>query len=475
MTDNKLAALPPERDLSPEAQRAVDECIRRDPEHFIPLWNGDMSDCRDWGIAALRLLGMLAAGTKGRNQAVIEEAFRASQMMGPEWDTPFQDGTLGPYFLEQAAQYGEYYFPPGSEHKPPAHIFKTLDEFAEEDARWLIAHWIPEGQITTVAADGGTGKTSLWCNLVAGLSSGRPTFLDRGDIQRDPMRVAFLSTEDSVSKKLKAKLRLAGANQRNIIAPDFAADKTGYFQQFKFGHPAMAEFIRQYHPRLCVFDPIQGFVPPEVNMGARNQMRDCMAPLVTLGEEIGTTFLVVAHSNKRKNAFGRDRISDSSDLWDISRSVIMAGSTEQQGIRYLSNEKNNYAALEETLLFSIGEDGLLRHEGTTWKRDRDFVQELGRIRSEEQSAPKKKDCGEYILSVLDEHEWKLPTATLEKQVRDAGFSEHTMRRAKKELKAEGYIRYTKDGKGSNAVWYIEKGSGPEATTLPEDLPTPFDD
>lgn len=433
-----------------------------------------MTDCRDWGIAALRLMGMLAAGTKGRNQSAIEEAFRSSQLMGPEWDEPYRDGTWGPYLLEQAARYGEYSFPPGSEDRPPAHIFKTLDEFAEEEARWLIPYWIPEGQITTIAADGGTGKTSLWCNLVAGLSSGQPTFLDKGYVRREPMLVAFLSTEDSVSKKLKTKLRLAGANQRNIIAPDFSADQTGYFQQFKFGLPAMAEFIRQYQPRLCVFDPIQGFVPPEVNMGARNQMRDCMAPLVTLGEEVGTTFLVVAHSNKRKGAFGRDRISDSSDLWDISRSVIMAGNTEQQGIRYLSNEKNNYSALQETLLFSIGEDGLLKHEGTTWKRDRDFVQEAGRLRSEEQAAPKRADCGEYILSVLDENEWKLPTATLEKKVREAGFSERTMQRAKAELKAEGCVKYTKEGKGSAAVWYIERRVEPQETTLPEGVPTPFD-
>lgn len=99
-------------------------------------------------------------------------------------------------------------------------------------------------------------------------------------------------------------------------------------------------------------------------------MRDCMAPLISLGEETGTTFIVVCHTNKRPKASGRDRIADSADLWDVSRSVLMAGYTEDQGVRYLSNEKNNYTTLQETLLFTIDNSGQAHAEGTSWKRDR---------------------------------------------------------------------------------------------------------
>lgn len=95
------------------------------------------------------------------------------------------------------------------------------------------------------------------------------------------------------------------------------------------------------------------YFPPELNMGSRNAMRDCMAHLISLGEETGTTFLIICHTNKRKGTFGRDGIAASGDLWDISRSVLMAGYTEDEGIRYLSNEKNNYTQKQETLLFTI--------------------------------------------------------------------------------------------------------------------------
>lgn len=40
--------------------------------------------------------------------------------------------------------------------------FKTLDEFEEQESILAYSGWIPEGQITLLAADGGVGKTSLW-------------------------------------------------------------------------------------------------------------------------------------------------------------------------------------------------------------------------------------------------------------------------------------------------------------------------
>ena len=51
-------------------------------------------------------------------------------------------------------------------------LFKPLTEFEEEEATWLVPGWIPDGQITLIAADGGIGKTTLWCNIIAALSIG---------------------------------------------------------------------------------------------------------------------------------------------------------------------------------------------------------------------------------------------------------------------------------------------------------------
>lgn len=330
--------------------------------------------------------------------------------------------------------------------------FKTLDNFEEQEATWLVPGWIPESQITLLAADGGIGKTSLWVNLIAAISSGQRCILDPPEHTRKAQRVAFMTTEDSVRKKLKRKLRLAGANMGNIITPDFLQDKTGLLRGLKFGSDEMARFVRYFKPALCVFDPVQGFVPPNIQMGSRNAMRDCMAPLISLGEETGTTFLVVCHTNKRPKAWGRDRIADSADLWDSARSVIMAGFTGDQGIRYLSNEKNNYAALQETLLFSIDDAGQVIDEGTSWKRDKEYTQD----NTAATAAPKREDCKSWIITTLDDAGGSMPAKDLEGAANTAGYSFRTLRRAKDELKQAGEVKYFQTGGASDKVWHVQR-------------------
>lgn len=359
--------------------------------------------------------------------------------------------------------------PPTAEEDPFLSCFKPLDTFDEEEATWLVPGWIPEGQITLMAADGGIGKTTLWCNLIAAISSGTRCILDPPGHTRTAQRVAFLTTEDSVRKKLKKKLRLAGANMRNVITPDFLADKEGVLRGLKFGTTEMERFIKHFRPALCVFDPVQGFVPPDINMGSRNAMRDCMAPLISLGEETGTTFLVVCHTNKRPKASGRDRIADSADLWDVSRSVLMAGYTEDQGVRYLSNEKNNYSQLQETLLFTINEDGQAQAEGTSWKRDREYTQES----AANVAAPKREDCKDWILRELDEADTAIPSKALEDRAKLAGYSYITLRRAKDELKKSGEIKFFQTGGAKDKVWHIQRIDQQQFTELPEGTPTPW--
>ena len=341
--------------------------------------------------------------------------------------------------------------PPEETLDPFLACFKQLDEFTEEEAKWLIPGWIPEGQIALMAADGGTGKTSNWCEIIAALSSGRRCFLDPPDYQREPLRVAFLTTEDSVRKKLRRKLREAGANLKNIITPDFLADKEGLLRNLKFASGELERFIRYFKPALCIFDPVQGFIPPDINMGSRNAMRDCMAPLITIGEECGTSFLIVCHTNKRKGACGRDRIADSADLWDVARSVMMIGYTEEQGIRYLSNEKNNYTSLQETVLFTINDNGRIEVTGTSWKRDREYMQEY----SIAQSPSKRQDCKEFILHALGKADGKMSVKELEEHAKESWYSYKTIRNAKDDLKKSCDIKYIQTGNGKDKTWYIE--------------------
>lgn len=348
--------------------------------------------------------------------------------------------------------------------------FRTMDTVPEEEAQWLVPGYIPQGQITLLAADGGVGKTSFWCQLLAALSTGRRTLLEKvspkgdsnslsekADIPAETLSAkqdtphkerwgAFFSTEDSVRKKLKKKLRLAGAKMMNLITLE---SSSAALLELRLGSPELSDFIHSYRPALCVLDPIQGFLPHGVNMAARNEIRECLAPLMALGEQVGTAFLLVCHTNKRAGAWGRTRLADSADLWDAARSVLMMGDAGD-GRRYLSQEKNNYGSLQPTRLYTFSDSGLLVPAGLTQKRDKEF-----QLQAQPSAAPKREGCKEFLLQKLEENGGSLPAKELEELAREEGYTKTTVRHSKGELKDSGFLRFRQECVGREKRWWVE--------------------
>lgn len=348
--------------------------------------------------------------------------------------------------------------------------FRTMDTVPEEEAQWLVPGYIPQGQITLLAADGGVGKTSFWCQLLAALSTGRATLLEevspkwdsnslsgKADTPAETLSVkqdtphkerwgAFFSTEDSVRKKLKKKLRLAGAKMMNLITLE---SSSAALLELRLGSPELSDFIHSYRPALCVLDPIQGFLPHGVNMAARNEIRECLAPLMALGEQVGTAFLLVCHTNKRAGAWGRTRLADSADLWDAARSVLMMGDAGD-GRRYLSQEKNNYGPLQPTRLYTFSDSGLLVPAGLTQKRDKEF-----QLQAQPSAAPKREGCKEFLLQKLEENGGSLPAKELEELAREEGYTKTTVRHSKGELKDSGFLRFRQECVGREKRWWVE--------------------
>ena len=337
----------------------------------------------------------------------------------------------------------DFLFPTG-----PAFLnqFATLDAIPEEEAQWLIPGWLPQGQLALLAADGGTGKTGFWCQLLAALSRGESTLLDTEKTTRPPLTAAFFSAEDSVRKKLKKRLRLCGARMVNLVTLDLSSPA---LWDLRLGSKELAQFIGAYRPALCVLDPIQGFLPDGVNMASRNEIRACLAPLISLGEEYGTAFLLVCHTNKRAGAWGRTRLADSADLWDAARSVWMMGDAGN-GKRYLSQEKNNYGELQPTQLYTFSDTGMLLPAGVTHKRDREF-----QLETQPRQAPKREGCQAFIMQKLEEHGGRLPAKELEEAANEEGYSYITVQRCKTALKGEGTLRYSQRGSNGEKLWFIE--------------------
>ena len=149
------------------------------------------------------------------------------------------------------------------------------------------------------------------------------------------------------------------------------------------------------------------------------------------------------HSNKKQGVSGRARLADSSDIWDMARSVLMMGRAKNDGKIYLSHEKNSYARPQQTVLLHIDDvevEGVKTaravFDGYTDKKDADFIEER-RVRT----AETRQDTRSAILNVLSESRLgsmanpQLKSAVLQ----EIKCSEATYKRSYAELVRDGDI------------------------------------
>lgn len=319
-------------------------------------------------------------------------------------------------------------------HNEPV-VLGTANLVEIKEPEWLVPGYIPRYGITTLGGEGGTGKTSIICNITAAITTGNyPFFMDGVDIpfKGEPGKVLFFSAEDSWEYVLARRLKNNGADMNKI---KYLAPSDPNFVNLNLDAPMLENFVKAERPELVIFDPLQSFIPANIKMGDRNAMRKCLTPLLGYGEIYKTTFIIVVHVNKQVGAFGRRRISDSSDIWDSSRSVLLLGETQEDGIRYMSQEKSNYGKLEKTALYALRDGGVPVFKAYTNKKDRDFVLADAKEKS---IRPKLEDAKEFILLVLQSQK-QMEVKELDQLAKDSGISEYSLRNAKAELREENQI------------------------------------
>lgn len=333
-------------------------------------------------------------------------------------------------------------------------IVKTAAEVEKKKTQWFLNPIIPKCNITLLAAEGGAGKTSIAVSITAAVTRGKlPSFMgnfenlpfdDMGDGYGNQI-VMYLTSEDPMSEVLRERFEVAGADLTKIRFVGFEEEN---FADIKFDGGLLEALIKIHRPALCIFDPIQSFILGK--MGERNVMRQNLDALTRLAQLYECTFFIICHTNKMTINDARTKISDSSDLWDKARSVLMVGSTKDDDIKYLSQEKSNYSELDDTYLFCIASNGNVVYKGRSEKRYADFSQEEQKQRTSEA----KDEAKRFILTSLREGE--MMVHDLDDSAKAIGISKQTLNRAKRELREEHLITYRQEahGQGNGVVWYI---------------------
>ena len=333
----------------------------------------------------------------------------------------------------------------------------VLADVPLQNVDWLVPDLLPRGELSLLGADGGTGKGLWQAQLIACVTTGKTSgFFPVPPAQTG--KVLILAGEDDPGKVLKARLLAAGADMNRVLC--LTADD--YFQ--RTGQPltlkdeALAKFAAKAGPLLLIVDPLQSFLPSDVEMASRNQMRGALLPLRAIAAKQGCAVLIVMHSNKKQGVSGRARLADSSDIWDMARSVLMMGRAKNDGKIYLSHEKNSYARPQQTVLLHIDDvevEGVKTaravFDGYTDKKDADFIEER-RVRT----AETRQDTRSAILNVLSESRLgSMPSNELRAAVlREIGCSDSTYNRVYSELVKSGEIAKHQINQGGNVrSWF----------------------
>ena len=333
----------------------------------------------------------------------------------------------------------------------------VLADVPLQNVDWLVPDLLPRGELSLLGADGGTGKGLWQAQLIACVTTGKTSgFFPVPPAQTG--KVLILAGEDDPGKVLKARLLAAGADMNRVLC--LTADD--YFQ--RTGQPltlkdqALADFAAKAGPLLLIVDPLQSFLPAGVEMASRNQMRSILLPLKAIAAAQQCAVLLVMHSNKKQGVSDRKRLADSSDIWDIARSVLMMGRDKNSEKLYLSHEKSSYSAPARTALLHIEQaqvegvkTAVAVFDSRTDKKDADFVEER-RVRT----AQTKEDTAQAILNVLAESKLgSMPSTQLRAEVmKEMGCSEVTYNRAYSSLVKSGEIKKQQfNQQGSTRGWY----------------------
>ena len=320
-----------------------------------------------------------------------------------------------------------------------------LADVPMQSVAWLVPQLLPLGEVSLLGADGGTGKGIWQAQLIAYVTAGKTSGF-------------FPLPPQQTGKVLKARLLAAGADMNRVLvltADDYFG-KTG--QPLTLKDQALADFAAKAGPLLLIVDPLQSFLPSDVEMASRNQMRGALLPLRAIAAKQGCAVLIVMHSNKKQGVSGRARLADSSDIWDMARSVLMMGRAKNDGKIYLSHEKNSYARPQQTVLLHIDDvevEGVKTaravFDGYTDKKDADFIEER-RVRT----AETRQDTRSAILNVLSESRLgSMPSNELRAAVlREIGCSDSTYNRVYSDLtKSSQIAKQAIRGKDGRNRWY----------------------
>jgi len=212
--------------------------------------------------------------------------------------------------------------------------------------------------------------------------------------------------------------------------------------------------------RLITVDPIQAYLPSTVNSWKGQDVRLALEPIRQLAAERSLAVVLVQHLNRRADGEPLARIADSQGVPQLARSVMIWGPdpSDAEGdcgtAKVLTRVKGNLArGSKASATFRIAERRVTGNlDVPVLVRGEDAEITADDVIADHETRSARDEAVEWLRMLLADG--PLPAKDVQRQARDVGISERTLRRAKATLQVASEASKDDDNTVNSWVWRL---------------------
>jgi len=271
--------------------------------------------------------------------------------------------TQAPATAQQEQQHQEKQEPvkPDPDRKKIFIKARRMDTVTPEKINWWWPNRIPRANLIMFAGQGGGGKSSVCCDLVARHTTGQPFPNDTE--HRDPENVSIINCEDDAATIQRPRLDAAGADCSRVHLIDSLelAGSELWIDFANYSNP-IEEFIVATKSTLLVVDPISGHIGGK-KQNDTAEVREVLQKLQSMARRTGCTIVAITHSPKNATSAQSSIIGSQAFVSCARAAFAFVKDKDDPGRRIMLNAKSNYSADESGLAYRIVDmDGIGRVE-----------------------------------------------------------------------------------------------------------------
>lgn len=326
-----------------------------------------------------------------------------------------------------------------------------LADVKREAVDWLWRGWIPLGKVSMLIGDPGLGKSNLSLDIAARLTSGRPMPFQNLALH-EPADVLLLLAEDGLADTVRPRLEAGKADLRRVHAypPDMALELLCNLDQLRVD-------IQEKQVRLVIVDPLMAFFPAALDSHKDQHARRLLSPVAALAQETGAAFLLIHHPNKSGGGQAIYRAGGSIGIVGAARAAtIIAQDPDDATKRIMASVKNNLGKPVPSLRFyleaatDIESDPDDAPPRVVWE---DVAEEhtASTLLSVTATPAEATSEREYVIEFLRDalKDGPVRASEIERAATSEGYSEATLKRARKQL---GVKSQRVGGTGDKGYW-----------------------